>query len=61
MADIPKPEELLQIDHSPPTQGLEKGWLRTAPDVEIKPGMHCFACEPRRLGSRSRPIGKAED
>ena len=49
MADIPKPEELLDIKHAKATMGLEKGWLRTAPDVEIKPGMHCFACEPKRL------------
>ncbi|MDY6837346.1 MAG: (Fe-S)-binding protein [Thermodesulfobacteriota bacterium] len=49
MADTPKPEELLDIKHSKVSMGLEKGWLRSAPDVEIKPGMHCFACEPRRL------------
>jgi Fe-S oxidoreductase len=49
MADTPKPEELLDIKHSRGSMGFEKGWLRTAPDVDIKPGMHCFACEPRRL------------
>jgi Fe-S oxidoreductase len=49
MADTPKPEELLDIKHSKVSMGFEKGWLRTAPDVEIKPGMHCYACEPQRL------------
>jgi len=49
MADTPKPEELLGIKHSKLAMGFEKGWLRTAPDVEIKQGMHCFACEPQRL------------
>jgi Fe-S oxidoreductase len=49
MADTPKPEQLLEIKHSKGTMGFEKGWLRTAPDVEIKPGMHCYACEPERL------------
>ncbi len=49
MADTPKPEELLDIKHSKVSMGFEKGWLRTAPDVEIKHGMHCYACEPQRL------------
>ncbi|MBW2075133.1 MAG: (Fe-S)-binding protein [Deltaproteobacteria bacterium] len=54
MADTPKPEELLKIDHSPPTLGLEKGWMRTLP-VEIKPGMHCFACEAKNLNVVGMP------
>jgi Fe-S oxidoreductase len=49
MADTPKPEELLDIKHSKVSMGFEKGWLRTAPDVKIKHGMHCYACEPQRL------------
>ena len=49
MAQTPKPEELLDIKHSKVSMGFEKGWLRTAPDVEIKQGMHCYACEPQRL------------
>lgn len=40
-------EEVLDIDHSPPTLGLQKGWMRTP--VDIRPSMHCFACEPARL------------
>jgi len=40
-------EDVLDIDHSPPTLGLQKGWMRTP--VDIRPSMHCFACEPARL------------
>ena len=47
MAEEPKQEDLLNIDHSPLKLGLEKGWMRTP--VNIRPSMHCFACEPARL------------
>nr|HID59582.1 (Fe-S)-binding protein [Desulfobacterales bacterium] len=43
MADVPKPDELMEIDHRPP----EKGWMETR--VEIRPGMYCYACEPKNL------------
>lgn len=55
MADTPKPEDLLKIKHTPWQLGLEKGWLRTAPDVEIKPGMHCFAGEAKNVSAVGMP------
>ena len=70
MADLPKswkveppkpwklttPEELVSgVDHKQWTLGLEKGWLRTAPDVEIKAGMHCHAALPKRLEAVGMP------
>ena len=70
MADLPKswkveppkpwklttPEELVcGVDHKQYTLGLEKGWLRTAPDVEIKKGMHCHAALPKRLEDVGMP------
>ncbi len=55
MAETPKPEQLLDIKHSKVSMGFEKGWLRTAPDVEIKPGMHCFAGEQKNLEAVGMP------
>jgi Fe-S oxidoreductase len=50
------PEELVEdTHHKRYTLGLEKGWLRTAPDVKIKEGMHCYAALPKRLETVSMP------
>jgi Fe-S oxidoreductase len=54
MPDTPKPEELLKMKHSPPALGLGRGWMGTTP-VEIKPGMHCYACEAKNLNALSMP------
>ena len=54
MADTPKPDEIVQIKHSPPSLGLEKGWMRTTP-VEIKRGMHCYAALPKRFTALDMP------
>ncbi|MCK4729205.1 MAG: hypothetical protein KAT27_09795, partial [Desulfobacterales bacterium] len=40
-------EDVLDIDHGPLTLGLQKGWMKTP--VDIRPAMHCFACEPKNL------------
>ena len=44
MSDVPTPEELLSdIDPKPPTTG----WMDTP--VEIKPGMYCYASNPKSV------------
>jgi len=45
MAEKLKPEEILNISHQPPL--TSKGWMDTR--SEIRPGMHCYACEPKNL------------
>ena len=70
MADVPKswkvapppawklctPEELVNtVDQKQYTLGLEKGWLGTASDVEIKEGMHCYAGLPKNLNAVGMP------
>ncbi|RLB93234.1 MAG: (Fe-S)-binding protein [Deltaproteobacteria bacterium] len=45
MAEKLKPEEILNISHQPPL--TSKGWMDT--HSEIRPGMHCYACEPKNL------------
>lgn len=44
MADeLPKPDELIDVDHSPPS----KGWMDTP--VKIRKGMYCYAGNPKSL------------
>ncbi len=43
MSNVPKPEELAQIDHRPP----QKGWMETP--VDFRPGTFCYACKPKNL------------
>ncbi len=43
MADLPKAAELIKIDHKPKA----KGWMETP--VNIRPGMYCYAANPKSL------------
>ena len=44
MADeLPTPEDLMDIDHSPPS----KAWMDTPAD--IRPGMYCYASNPKSV------------
>ena len=44
MADeIPKPEELIQIDHRPPNTD----WMQTP--INIRKGMYCYASNPKSV------------
>ena len=45
MADTPKPAEIAKIDHYP--SPFEKGWMNK--QVEIKPGVYCYASKPKNL------------
>jgi len=45
MADTPKPAEIAKIDHYP--SPFEKGWMNQ--QVEIKPGVYCYASKPKNL------------
>jgi Fe-S oxidoreductase len=50
MADeLPKPEELIDVEHVPPA----KGWMDTP--VEIRRGMYCYAGNPKSLKILSAP------
>jgi Fe-S oxidoreductase len=50
MADeLPKPEELLDVEHNPPATG----WMDTP--VEIRKGMYCYAGNPKSLEILSAP------
>ncbi|MFZ5570876.1 MAG: sulfate reduction electron transfer complex DsrMKJOP subunit DsrK [Thermodesulfobacteriota bacterium] len=49
MAGLPKAEELIKIDHKPPTTG----WMETP--VNIRPGMYCYAANPKSLEYMSFP------
>ena len=44
MADVPKPEELVQIRHQPP---VFEGWMNTP--VDIRDGIACYAGKPKNL------------
>ena len=50
MSDVPKPEELVQIDHSPPLTG---GWMDSP--VEIKPGIACYGAKEKELAYVGMP------
>ncbi len=50
MADVPKPEELAQIDHRPP---LWKGWMYDP--VQIKEGIACWGSKPKSLDTVGMP------
>ena len=51
MADeLPKPEELLEVDHTPPKK---TGWMDTP--VEIRKGMYCYAGNPKSLETLGFP------
>ena len=52
--NVPTPEELSQIKHSP---SLMKGWMNT-PTV-IKPGMYCYAGQPKNLEAVGLPNARA--
>ena len=41
--EIPKPEELLQIDHRPP----KTDWMETP--INIRKGMYCYASNPKSV------------
>ena len=45
MADVPKAQELVQINHSPSM--LSKGWMNTP--TEIRQGIACYAGKPKDL------------
>ncbi len=49
MADVPKPQELGNIDHSPPL----KGWMDEP--VRIRPGIHCYAAKPQNVKTVGMP------
>jgi Fe-S oxidoreductase len=44
MSDVPTPEELAKIDHSPPPW---KGWMYTP--AQIKEGIACYGSKPKNL------------
>jgi [DsrC]-trisulfide reductase subunit K len=48
--NVPSPEELTQIKHSPP---LLKGWMDIP--VEIKPGTYCYGAQAKNLEAVSFP------
>ena len=50
MADEPKPEELVKIDHTPP---LWRGWMHTP--AEIKKGIACYGAKQKNLDYLSMP------
>ena len=51
MADeLPKPEELLEVDHTPPKK---TGWMDTP--VDIRKGMYCYAGNPKSLETLGFP------
>jgi Fe-S oxidoreductase len=50
MADeLPNPEELMQIDHKPPSTG----WMNTP--AKIRKGMYCYAANPKSLDTLGFP------
>ncbi len=53
MSDLPKAEELIKIDHNPPS----KGWMDTP--VNIRPGMYCYASNPKSVEYLSLPNARA--
>ncbi len=50
MAQTPKPEELAQIDHSPP---LMEGWMDRP--VEIREGIYCYGAKGKNLEAVGMP------
>jgi len=53
MAEVPKPEELVEsIDYRPP----EKPWMEAKP--EIKPGFYCFGSRPSSIEAVGMPFPK---
>jgi len=56
MSDVPKPEELVQIDHSPPLTG---GWMDSP--VEIKPGIACYGAKEKELAYVGMPNARDWD
>jgi Fe-S oxidoreductase len=53
MSDLPKAEELIKIDHNPPS----KGWMDTP--VNIRPGMYCYASNPKSVEYLGLPNARA--
>ena len=49
LAKAPKPDELTQIDSSPP----EKGWMDTP--VQFRPGTWCYARPAKNLKASGMP------
>ncbi len=50
MADVPKPEELAQIDHRPP---VFKPWMDSPP--EFKKGFYCYGAKGKNLAAVGMP------
>ena len=50
MADVPKPEELAQIDHRPPAF---KPWMDSPP--EFKKGIYCYGAKGKNLAAVDMP------
>jgi Fe-S oxidoreductase len=48
--NVPTPEEVAKIKHTPP---FFKGWMNTP--VDIRPGMYCYAAQPKNLETVSFP------
>lgn len=53
MAEVPKPEELIEIDYRPP----EKPWMDTRP--EFREGRFCNAANPKWLETLDYPYARA--
>lgn len=53
MADVPKPEELVQIRHQPP---VFEGWMNTP--VDIRDGIACYAGKPKNLNYVNLPYAR---
>jgi len=47
MADVPKPEEILKMDHRP----HQTGWMETP--TTIRKGIACYASNPKSGVSRA--------
>lgn len=53
MSDLPKAEELIKVDHNPPSTG----WMDTP--VNIRPGMYCYASNPKSVEYLGMPNARA--
>ncbi len=55
MSDLPKAEELIKIDHHPPSSG----WMDTP--VNIRPGMYCYASNAKSVEYLGMPNARPWD
>jgi Fe-S oxidoreductase len=53
MADTPKPEETVKIDHTPPPV---RGWMDTP--IDIRQGIYCYGSNPKNLEAVDMPYPK---